>query len=618
MIDYCYLFQKILKENIQTLHNLVSKIGKIEELDIQSDLSYEDNHENNCYFVMVGNCDDILNNYEEIVIKNDEKRNIPDLLMFKTLYKGKYKSVYTINVNLMKPTENSPLQSYISNEILEIMYKYNNYYISDIPYCKNALKLLHNTLDQINTVDNIMFLDTETTGLSSKNNKIIQIGFKIYNNFRHLLATLVLYRYPDGFYITKSSYNVHNISEKILYEKGIHITTILNILLTYINFVDTIVTHNTDFDIKFILYEALRINNTKLINKINEKNIICTSKNGARAMCHVNKNNHNASSIPLTLLYKKLFNKEYDHQHDALSDAEICKDCFYGLLDNNFELKIQKYIENDDNFICKNTNKIFDNTKFINTFENDTFENDTFENDIYNDYTKKSIISKCIPIDENLDIIESLLNDLIGKTIETYIHCNNMVIKIETSNSIGDMAETLIYHTFKDKISSFKKGPSQLSPDFYTSLENFEYELKVFGPNGANFDISNFTSYINQLIKNGGVYRKLFKTKYIILEYTFKNGCATIINVHVRNIWNLVKFDGKYPITLQCKKGMWYNIRPCAPSSWYDEKKTAEIFINKLLESIEKCPNSIDNRDEKCDIITDQYNSLCIEYEDVH
>jgi len=88
-------------------------------------------------------------------------------------------------------------------------------------------------------------------------------------------------------------------------------------------------------------------------------------------------------------------------------------------------------------------------------------------------------------------------------------------IPIYNCNAVGDIMENIFYSIIKDKLDDFGEGPKQASPDYYGGInKTFEFEQKVFIKN-PGFDIGNFTSYVNKLCEDGGVYKKLFTPFYI-------------------------------------------------------------------------------------------------------
>lgn len=174
---------------------------------------------------------------------------------------------------------------------------------------------------------------------------------------------------------------------------------------------------------------------------------------------------------------------------------------------------------------------------------------------------------------------------------------------IDNCNIVGSCLENILLPYLKN----VQKGPSQSSPDFLSN--EYEYELKCF-INKPSFDISNFHSYINQLNEINGVNRKVFNTKYLIFKYDIKEETIHIKDFKMCNVWNLVNYTGKYPISIQNKNGTWYNIRPCSYNNIFSKDKTPELFINKLCEAIHICPNNINNRFDLISNIKTQFNKL--------
>lgn len=115
------------------------------------------------------------------------------------------------------------------------------------------------------------------------------------------------------------------------------------------------------------------------------------------------------------------------------------------------------------------------------------------------------------------------------------------------------------------------------------------------------------------LCEDGGVYKKIFKTKYLVFEYTINNEKIKIIKFHYLNVYNLVGYSGKIPITMQIKKNIWYNIRPDSVKKWYCNTKTPQLFINKIIECINNC-HHIEDKMNKIKSITKQFNDIKLKY----
>lgn len=184
---------------------------------------------------------------------------------------------------------------------------------------------------------------------------------------------------------------------------------------------------------------------------------------------------------------------------------------------------------------------------------------------------------------------------------------------VSNCNTVGDILEDIFYPRFKKVVKSIKVGPKQASPDFWTHHKKFEYEMKTYMKH-PGFDIANFSSYISQLTVENGVFRKLFQTKYLVFEYEIDDNEITIKKFKDLNVWNIVGFTGKYPLTLQNKRNMWYNIRPSSVTDWDSKNKTPEMFINNIIKAIEECPNSIKDKEETITNIQGQFDTIKSKY----
>lgn len=196
---------------------------------------------------------------------------------------------------------------------------------------------------------------------------------------------------------------------------------------------------------------------------------------------------------------------------------------------------------------------------------------------------------------KNIEKLKTLCNSFVGQKIHLTATFKNHTIAITNPNLVGDLLEDIFYPIYKESFPDFEKGPKQESPDFFAENKEFQFEQKAFF-GSPGFDISNFTSFIHQISKPGGLEKKVFKTKYLVYEYGLDKDSFIIKNFWMLNIWNMPTYDNTYPITMQVKKGMWYNIRPGPKLSWSDNTKTAKKFIHNLLECIDKCPH-LDNSD---------------------
>jgi hypothetical protein len=180
-------------------------------------------------------------------------------------------------------------------------------------------------------------------------------------------------------------------------------------------------------------------------------------------------------------------------------------------------------------------------------------------------------------------------------------------LPVANCNIVGDMLENLLLPVLQSSIATMAEGPKQASPDFFNK-GIFEYELKACRMEACGFDVSNFASYIDQLSKN--LERKM-NTKYLVFRYSMGDeGLVTLRDFKMLDVWSIVNYSGKYPVSIQNKKGMWHNLRPCQWEQMDDKSKTPSKFIESICEAISKCPNDIPDRDTIIEKIKSQFTEL--------
>jgi hypothetical protein len=169
----------------------------------------------------------------------------------------------------------------------------------------------------------------------------------------------------------------------------------------------------------------------------------------------------------------------------------------------------------------------------------------------------------------------------------------NKKIPVANVNSFGDLAENLLFSQIQEDVPEFKKGPLQSSPDFFGS-DNHEYELKLF-MKSPGFDIGNFYSYIDTLTTPDGMQRKLCNTTYLVYQYAVEDDDFVFKEFWDLPLWKLCAYGGKNGLSVQIKRGQWYNIRPGMSKGFSDPTKTVHTFLDALEDAMEKAklPNDI-------------------------
>jgi hypothetical protein len=212
--------------------------------------------------------------------------------------------------------------------------------------------------------------------------------------------------------------------------------------------------------------------------------------------------------------------------------------------------------------------------------------------------------------DPDLNLVKQTCSSLVGGTIQlnaTMQLPNGTVysIPIANCNIVGDMLENLLFPALKSVIPTMEEGPKQASPDFYNrNGGDFEYELKAF-QDAPGFDVSNFKSYIDQLSEN--LERKMFRTKYLIFKYSLSETTVTLCDFKMVDVWAILNYSGKYPVSIQSKSNVWYNLRPCVFGQMGDPSKTPAMFIEHICKAIVQCPNNIENKNDIIEKIQNQF-----------
>ena len=200
----------------------------------------------------------------------------------------------------------------------------------------------------------------------------------------------------------------------------------------------------------------------------------------------------------------------------------------------------------------------------------------------------------------NLEKIKTVCDSFIGQEITLSVLFMSKNIPIAEPDIVGKMLENIFFPFFQESCPDLEINPiKQTSPDYYGLQREFQFEMKAF-LNSPGFDISNCISLMKKISEPGGLIKKLFKTKYIIFEYSISDIKIKIKNYWLIDIWHLPTYSNTYPISLQNKSKQWYNFRPGPSSGFSDKNKTPKLFIDKLLECIKICPNLNDNDKESC------------------
>lgn len=120
---------------------------------------------------------------------------------------------------------------------------------------------------------------------------------------------------------------------------------------------------------------------------------------------------------------------------------------------------------------------------------------------------------------------------------------------------------------------------TQSFPDYIINPGTNEQEnLEVkswYGSTSPGFDIANFGSYVDTLQQDSS---KL-DADYLIFKYNVDDdGEIRIEDVYLKKIWEITCPSNSYPLKVQAKRGMIYNIRP---ATWYSDRSRYLPFNNR-------------------------------------
>ena len=181
-----------------------------------------------------------------------------------------------------------------------------------------------------------LFFDTETTGLpkswkapvSDLGNwpHIVQIAWALFDDG----GTQLAFRYhiikPEGFVIPESATAIHGISTEKALKEGRPAAEVLKEFSMAVRGATRLVAHNLDFDEKMVRVELLRQGMPEELGTIPK---ICTMKSST-AYCKI-PGPYGDKWPKLSELHIKLFEVDFEDQHNAASDVLCCAKCFFEL-----------------------------------------------------------------------------------------------------------------------------------------------------------------------------------------------------------------------------------------------------------------------------------------------
>ena len=196
-----------------------------------------------------------------------------------------------------------------------------------------------------------IILDTETTGLSTKeNHRIVEIGCIELKDQIPTKKIFHEYLNPER-KVSEDAFKIHGYSDEFLSDKK----TFSKIATDFINFIKgkKLIIHNAAFDLAFLNYELKKINE----NEITKESVIDTLE--------LARQKYPGSQNSLDSLCKRFnIDNSRREKHSALVDCQLLKEVYINLVDQkeprlNLEsggvvnLNINKEINNKKNNLRK-------------------------------------------------------------------------------------------------------------------------------------------------------------------------------------------------------------------------------------------------------------------------
>ncbi len=195
--------------------------------------------------------------------------------------------------------------------------------------------------------DNLLFIDTEASGLPKKWNapysKVnnwpfsVQVSWLVYNRNGDLIKEENHYINNNDYKITPAALNIHGITQEFLKQHGQPRHQVLQLLAQDMQlYQPLLIGHFMELDFHIISADFFR---SGVENPITNLQMFCTMI-ATKHLIHHPQNKY----LRLGDLYEMLFNAPLQHQHNALNDVRATANCFFELL---------KRGEIDDGYILK-------------------------------------------------------------------------------------------------------------------------------------------------------------------------------------------------------------------------------------------------------------------------
>lgn len=194
---------------------------------------------------------------------------------------------------------------------------------------------------------NILFFDTETTGLPRKAGStlesqphVVQLAASLYDDSRRpVMEISTMVQLQDGVVMPDIPFNVHGISAEMARTYGLPVKTACALLSFMAIRADRMVAHNAQYDLQLLGFMAERIGVSPPIPKALT---FCTCDAATPILNLPPTEKMKAAGFlkpkraKLEECYRHFFDEELSGAHDALVDTRGCARVYYHMLDKGF------------------------------------------------------------------------------------------------------------------------------------------------------------------------------------------------------------------------------------------------------------------------------------------
>lgn len=149
-------------------------------------------------------------------------------------------------------------------------------------------------------------------------------------------------------------------------------------------------------------------------------------------------------------------------------------------------------------------------------------------------------------------------------------------VKMKEASAVGYLLQEWLAE-WMTREGIFHESPedSQKSPDFFLSADHSRdlLEVKAFKKN-PGFDVANFEAYLDLVLDKP----EHLDADYLVFEYDLVDGLLEIKNIWLKKVWEITRPMADYPLNVQSKRKVIYNIRP---GDWRTGNPTFPIFASR-------------------------------------